>query len=150
MATINYKGKELEEITEPQIFDPPQEMLVWDFESCSSNGISKKKVLAIFPNKNEYRQNEIKPVLATDGTKWNFCANVPAPRRATNRELSKWLAQGNGEAMDINGNVNTAWVYPHHWSKESIRDCIKVRKWDDTGWHEPDVDYMGIEVNDEK
>jgi len=27
---MKYKGKELVEITTPQIFDPPQEMLVWN------------------------------------------------------------------------------------------------------------------------
>lgn len=151
MATINYNGMKLEEITEPQIFDPPQEMLVWDFESCSSNAISKKKVLAIFPNRMEYRLKEIKPILATDGTKWNFCANVPAPRRATNRELSKWLAQGNGELKCASlFAVKITIDYGTKCDNDPCHESYKVRKWDDTEWHEPDVDYMGIEVNDEK
>lgn len=30
MATINYNGMELEEVTTPQIFDPPIEMVVCD------------------------------------------------------------------------------------------------------------------------
>lgn len=149
MATINYKGMKLEEITKPQIFDPPQEMLVWDFESCSSNAISKKKVLAIFPNKTEYRQNEIKPVLATDGTKWNFCANVPAPRRATNRDLAKWLAQGKGEwgisKFGVIEKAEIGWFYDTGYEKQTLLSELRVRKWDDTEWHEPDVEYMGLE-----
>ena len=28
---------------------------------------------------------------------------------------------------------------------EQIMDEIKVRKWSDTEWHEPTVDYMGLE-----
>lgn len=149
MAKINYNGMELEEVTEPQIFVPPREMFVWDFESCSSNAISKKKVLAIFPNKKEYRRNEIKPVLATDGTKWNFCANVPAPRRATNRELAKWLAQGKGEwgisKFGVIEKAEIGWFYDTGYEKQTLQSEMRVRKWDDNEWHMPDVEYMSIE-----
>lgn len=146
MATINYKGMELEEITEPQIFDPPQEMLVWDFESCSSNAISKKKVLAIFPNKNEYRQNEIKPVLATDGTKWNFCANVPAPRRATWEQLAYWLIDGKGLVLDADTNrVDTGVYFDMKNMHEEVGERYYVMARGESMWHEPTVDYMGLE-----
>ena len=143
-----YKGKELVEVTEPQVFNPPQEMLVWDFESCSSNGISKKKVLAILPNKEEYRQKDIKPVLATDGTKWNFCANVPAQRRATNLEFSRWLSQGNGQVhTDSNcGMTDTAVIYDDKCDDTPVRDGLMARKWGDKEWHEPTVEYLGLEV----
>ena len=143
-----YKGKELVEITEPQVFNPPKEMLVWDFESCYSKAISKKKVLAIFPNKEEYRQKEIKPVLATDGTKWNYCANVPEPRRATNLEFSRWLSQGNGQVhTDSNcGMTDTAVIYDDKCDDAPVRDGLMARKWGDKEWHVPTIEYLGLEA----
>ena len=143
----NEKGVKLIEVTEPQIFDPPKEMLVWDFETSPSNAIVKKKVLAIFPKKKEYRKHEIKPILATDGTKWNFCAKVPVPRMATNRELSKWLAQGNGEWCSCIGDgfkASIEWWYGQGNSETKVNNVL-VRKWSDTEWHKPDVEYLGIE-----
>lgn len=145
MATINYNGIELQSIDECKVFEEPQEMLVWN---TNYSGPIEKMVCAIIPYRNEGR-------VITRGGAYQYCAEIPkkpAPRRATNRELAKWLAQGKGEAMedigdamdDIEGNVNTAWEYSHHMSKESVRDCVKVRKWDDTEWHEPDVEYMGL------
>ena len=138
-----YQGKELKPITEPQVFDPPQKMLVWDFEG---NFITKKKVLAIFPNKEEYRDKEIKPVLATDGTKWNYCANVPEPRRATNIEFSRWLSQGYGQVhTDSNGGMtDTAVTYDDQCDDTPVRDGLMARRWGDTEWHEPTIDYLGI------
>ena len=41
---MKYKGIELEEVTEVQLFDPPKEMLLWDNKS---NSPTKDKVLAI-------------------------------------------------------------------------------------------------------
>lgn len=39
MATIKYKGMELEEITEPQIFDPPKKMVVADGQNSPRTAI---------------------------------------------------------------------------------------------------------------
>ena len=124
-------------------------MFVWDYEVGSYSSVSKKKkVLAILPNKKEYRLNEIKPVLATDGTKWNFCAKIPSPRLATNRELARWLAQGNGEWRNINIEMSTSsdYIYCCDESNETLTDVINVRKWSDDEWHEPTADYMGLEA----
>lgn len=63
--------------------------------------------------------------------------------RLTNRELSRWLAQGNGELTreDWNG------ILPLHTSctkkteNEPVDDCWRIRKWDDTVWHEPTKEY---------
>ena len=145
MATINYNGMELEEVTTPQIFDPPKRMLVWD----NSANIKICIVAAILPGVGF-------PVttIDEDGIIQAFhlhCALLPdhpKPRRATNRELSRWLAQGNGEYRDtcIARTLCTAnFTYAIDKGDKHLEPFIEVRKWSDTEWHEPTVDYMGLE-----
>ena len=138
MATINYNGMELEEVTTPQIFDPPQEMLVIDE---SDDEPIKKKVAAILAT--GYCHN----VVATDETFWQSCFRIPdppKPRRAMNRELARWLAQGNGEIFleGTNFAVSTEHIYSRGTEDELCGEHYVVRKWSDTEWHEPTVDYL--------
>lgn len=141
MATINYNGMELEEVTEPQIFDPPQEMLVIDE---SDDKPIKKKVAAILAT--GYCHN----VVATDETFWQSCFRIPdppKPRRATNRELARWLAQGNGEwklerPVIKEDQCSSYFVYLEEYEDYKLDCDILVRKWSDTEWHEPTVDYL--------
>ena len=88
---MEYKGIKLTEVTGSQIVDPPKEMFVWDYDpGC----LLRADVLAIVNG----REND-KPVITKTGT-YRHCAEIPEepkPRRATNRELSKWLAKGHGE-----------------------------------------------------
>ena len=70
----------------------------------------------------------------------------PKPRRATNRELAKWIARGNGEVKDIIDVVLSFCSYPTGLENTEVRNGIKTRKWDDTEWHEPTVDYIGLEA----
>ena len=143
---MKYNGQELKPITEPQIFDHPKEMLVCDYEDCTNDSIVKKQVLAILPDKKEYREKEIRPVLATDGTKWNFCYLIPKPRLATYLEFSRWLANGNGQVhTDTDGGkCDTAILYKDNCDNEPVRCGLKARKWGDKEWHEPTIDYLGI------
>ncbi len=140
---MKYKGKELKEITTPQIVDPPKEMLVWSDEMVKMNKEPQKEtVYAVVKLGTHF-------VAITSSYQWDYCAEIPEqtkPRRATNRELSKWLAQGNGEENEDDW-VLTAHVYKSYEANVEVSDEIKVRKWDDTDWHEPTVDYMGIEDN---
>ena len=135
-----YNGVELKEVTEPQVFDTPTEMLAW-------NGYNptKRMIVAILPGG-----------VAVDIDKnWlNHCAFIPerpAPKRATYRELAKWLAQGNGEfteGIEVSGKgpfTKTTNYYDASLSNSPVNAAAKVRKWEDTEWHEPTVDYMGIE-----
>lgn len=72
------------------------------------------------------KQNDVKQNLS-------FC---------THRQLSKWLAQGNGECTT--GIVVTS---NHTYKKEDANDEVEdflVRRWDDEAWHNPTLDYMGI------
>ena len=143
MATIKYNGVEIQSITECKVFEEPREMLVWN---TSYDGPIEKMVCAIIPYRHEGS------VITTSGA-FEYCAEIPkksAPRRATNRELAKWLAQGNGEfteGIEVSGKglfTKTTIYYDASLSNNAVNDDVKVRKWDDTEWHEPTVDYMGI------
>ena len=141
MATINYKGMKLEEITIPQIFDPPRKCVVWDDDYLSP---CEQSVIAIFP---ESAKLKLK-VMDLNLYRYKHCAllpDPPKPRRATNRELSRWLAQGNGECLGSQDDADTAWNYPMESSNAPLREGAKVRKWGDTEWHEPTVDYIRLE-----
>ena len=102
-----YKGTELVEVVEPQTFRPPKLMLVWN--DCDVDSILK----------GEYDLKQVKVygiiddtgsrvVSLVDGSMELFehCAEIPEepkPRRATNRELAWWLAQGYGQKSGNKG-----------------------------------------------
>ena len=138
---MEYNGIKLKEVTETQIVDPPKKMHVWDYEP---ENLLKADVLAIVNGRDSGF-----PVITKTGT-YRHCAEIPEepkPRRATNRELSKWLAKGHGEYTNTlccsTSYITYAYLFD---SKESeVSENILVRKWDDVDWHEPTVDYMGIE-----
>lgn len=159
MATIKYNGMELvvEEYRpeNPETYEPPKKMLVWS-EDLKDFAVLEK-VLYVNPR---YR---FVSVLQDNGhiAVFDHCALIPetpASRMATNRELAKWLAQGNGEVLTLmqtaNRNpremVETAWHYFSGEYNETVdygfegQRCKGVRKWGDTEWHTPDVEYMGI------
>ena len=135
---MKYKGIELKEITKPQVFDPPKEMLVWDTGSISP---FKSEVCAIVKCRNTYL------VITTNLVNYYHCAEIPEeakPRRATNKELANWLITGMGEKSE---DVWSFQVHPYLSEQANVEvgDKIKIRKWGDSEWHEPTVDYMGIE-----
>ena len=136
---MEYNGIELTEVTESQIVDPPKEMFVWDYDpGC----LLKAGVLAIVNGRESGY-----PVITKTGT-YRHCAEIPEepkPRRATNRELSKWLAKGHGEYRNQIGAVSNLYIYVDLETDVAVPSYIRVRKWDDADWHEPVVDYMGIE-----
>ena len=146
---MKYKGIELKQITTSQIFDPPKEMLVWNYVDSTP---FKMPVHAIVASKTF-------PVIAEEGD-YQYCAEIPEapkPRRVTNRELSKWLAKGHGERRVLfkgHGEYtntlccSTSYITYEYFldsAESEVSENILVRKWDDVDWHEPTVDYMGIE-----
>lgn len=153
MATINYNGMELEEVTTPQIFDPPRECIAWD-NPADFNGhvFYERSVIAILPKSSGsgYR------VICSGTQSFRHCAllpDPPKPRRAKNRELSRWLAQGNGEwksegPVGEEDQCSFDYVYLERYGDYKIDCDILVRKWSDTEWHEPDVEYLGINDKD--
>ena len=138
---MEYNGIKLKEVTESQIVDPPKKMLVWD---CDPGCLLRADVLAIVN-----RRDNGYPVITKTGT-YRHCAEIPEepkPRRATNRELSKWLAKGHGEYTNTLC-CSTSYITYEYFLDSAESEAsynILVRKWDDADWHEPTVDYMGIE-----
>ena len=139
MATINYNGMTLEEFIsdEPLTFQPFKKMLTWE------EGYSPNEHNVMFVN----TRYKVVVFMYQDGEIGisEHCAllpDPPKPRRATNRELSRWLAQGNGECLGSQDDADTAWNYPMESSNVPLREGAKVRKWSDTEWHEPTVDYL--------
>lgn len=132
---MKYKGIELKEVTEPQIFNPPKKMFVWD--SCAN--IVELKVYAI-------ASREQFPVICENST-WRHCAEIPTDpesKLVTYRELARWLSEGNGEVMWAN-NVLSNWNYSTDDENKALDESLSVRKWDDTEWHKPTREYLGLE-----
>lgn len=139
---MKYKGIELKEVTEPQLFDPPKDMFVWDDndDDDESWSPSQASVCAIVRHR-EY------PVI-TVGAYYRHCAYYPEPKPVTYRELARWLAEGNGEVNDdLNdeGAIHTSQYYWKGQENDAVGDSIRVRKWDDTEWHKPTREYLGLE-----
>lgn len=137
---MKYNGIELKEFTsdKPVLFNPPRTMLVWnraDSEPCERN------VVGYLPIR-EYRK------VITRGDEYMFCAEIPETpksRRATNRELAKWLASGNGESLNHRSNiVHHEYSYGFSLDNESVPSTHVIRKWEDKEWHEPTIDYIGL------
>lgn len=135
---MKYKGIELKEFTseKPVIFDPPKRMLVWDYD----DGIPiEKDIIAFIPNR---CRKVIEQTCA-----YIHCAEIPEVmcRRATNRELAKWLVLGNGQYQVIGGRIWTEHHYDIGQDDDACSKFIKVRKWCDKEWHEPTLEYIGLE-----
>lgn len=131
---MKYKGINLEEVTEPQIFNPPKLMLVWDNDNESPCQLN---VCAIV-NREGSR-------VITERSYWRHCAEIPEAL-ATNRGLARWLAEGKGERRRGNPSmVFTSLSYASALGNDPIDAFTLVRKWDDTEWHKPTREYLGLE-----
>jgi hypothetical protein len=148
MASINYNGMELEEFTsdKPVAFPEGTKAICWDSNKYEEGFRSELDIIAYIP----YLED---PVLTRDclndyqDSPYRHCAilpDPPKPRRATNRELARWIAEGKGEILVphcVTQHVSYA-------VGQDNKECVsgqQVRKWSDTEWHEPTVDYMGLE-----
>ena len=136
---MKYKGIELKEFEseKPVVFDPPKRMLVWN---NGDDEPSKENVFAFIPNR-------CYPVIGTNDN-LDHCAEIPEVmcRRATNRELAKWLVLGNGQYKVSGGS--SLWTEHHYDIGQDDDACskfIKARKWGDKEWHEPTREYLGLE-----
>ena len=129
---MKYKGIEIEEVTEPQLFDPPKKMLVWD--DCSD--IVELDVYAIV-SREDFR------VICGSST-WRHCAKIPEVT-VTYRELSRWLAEGNGEVRLSQSAACANWNYSIGNENKFLYEDFYVRRWDETEWHKPTREYLGLE-----
>ena len=64
----------------------------------------------------------------------------------TNIQLMEWLAKGNGIAKNDGGSQCIPYLgsCPEDMLDKPIREAIRIRKWNDTEWHIPSKEYMGI------
>ena len=93
-----------------------------------------------------YKDTDNKKFVAFEGTeekcdKW-IEEHTPKTRRMTNKELSRWLAEGNGERVDvITKYVSANYVlYAEGKDNEACDEDIRIREWDSDEWHEPLVE----------
>ena len=63
-------------------------------------------------------------------------------RRWTNRELAKWIWQGNGQVKNRDGyyTLIACTAYDIRDDNKPCPDYYVVRGWDETEWHEPEVE----------
>lgn len=137
---MKYKGIKLKEITTPQVVNPPKKMLVWNDCNDTSEQPRVDTVYAVI-----MKETGIIQVIGYC-CRWSHCAEIPEElksRRATNRELARWLAFGNGEYKNHIDLISNAYIYPESETDMTVDSHFKIRKWDDD-WHEPTVDYMGF------
>lgn len=145
---MEYNGIELNKFTSdrPVVFDPPKKMLVWDDIDELDESLDDNDIIPV----HAFLPRLCRPVITIHGYDFRHCAEIPEetkPRRATNLELARWLAQGNGMVKTSGGscvcsdlNCLTTYNIDDTCSNEWV-----VRKWDDKEWHEPTADYMGLE-----
>lgn len=149
---MQYKGVELVDIADTQQFaDLPRNMLVWNDEY---DGKPKARVVCGAVVDSAGNTCFITHKCGCAGVDSYFhCAEFPEEpkKRATYRQLSRWLAQGNGECtlgekIESKGPFCEASLYyDSAKSNEKCLDEVRIRKWDDTEWHEPTLEYMGLE-----
>lgn len=69
--------------------------------------------------------------------------NKIEPQRMTNRELSRWLAQGNGERWEIHStHYGNYFNYPKFCGNFEVVDTLRVRPWDSDEWVVPTKDLL--------
>lgn len=68
------------------------------------------------------------------------CFMTSKKRRMTNRELSKWLAEGKGQIIEgLSKFVRTTYVYKDGDNTPCYKD-VMIRAWNETEWHAPEVE----------
>lgn len=136
---MKYNGIELKEFTSDEhvAFNPPKKMLVWD-ENIKAR---KDLVYAYIPKRFVYK-------VIGHSCAWQHCAEIleeRKSRRATSRELAKWLMQGNGLCKCREGSiVFSSLSFEEDATDKDCNPTFVVCKWDDKEWHEPTTDYMGL------
>lgn len=143
-----YNGKALVPIITTDVQGLPKKMLVWD-SNCHHS--EERTVLALIKDKFDVIYAIAQCESRTGVGVWHYCAEIPKVRVATNSELSQWLAKGNGEVrLESEQHLDKKYVYTH-WNydyidaNKTVSSLILVKKFEDTEWHEPTVDYLGIQ-----
>lgn len=144
---MKYKGIELKDIADtPQLVNPPREMLVW----TDNEPPRVDKIYVIGPSSLDLPVRAISEDGRLGTHCYAHCAEIPKAR-ATYRQVSAWLARGNGEITmgDTSGSkpvfCKTSLFYDTAKSNDPCGDEVRVRKLGEDDWHEPTLEYFGME-----
>lgn len=148
---MEYKGIKLQDISgTPQVIDPPREMLVWDddAEGHEKPYAPKKVTVLAIVNSDKLNGRVIGEQYAAFA-RYGHCAEIPIAY-ATFRQIARWLADGNGEVTESVGCdgaycKSSLYYFSAKGDVSSMGSAVRIRKWDDTEWHEPTLEYMGLE-----
>lgn len=137
---MKYNGQEIKELNfdKTHVFDPPKELLVWD---GGSDVARKTTVYAVIPDRDtNYR------VITHTGA-YGHCGEIPRKKLATYRELSRWLVEGKGQLRKCTSNftVYTCLSFDLTQADKPVEEGYAVSKWDDSEWHSPTREYLGLE-----
>jgi len=138
---MKYNGKELVPITTTDVQCLPKRMLVWD---TLSNNAEERVVIALVKDKFDKIYVIAQHESASGIAIWEYCAEFPSVRNATNRELAEWLAKGNGEVRTNGQYVYTHWNYVSSDANKIITSLIFVKKFEDDDWHKPTAEYLDL------
>lgn len=73
------------------------------------------------------------------------------PKRMTNRQLAKWLAEGNGQilfasitdlSIELGATTRVSHPYDLCYDADECSNRVRVRKWNSEEWIEPTVDLL--------
>ena len=143
---MNYKGKELVEVSNYHIPNLPKKMLVWnDNDNSPKERMVRGAVVDAFGN-----ACFITSKLNCAGVEsYFYCAEIPEetkPRRVTWKELAYWLMDGKGLVYDENtSRVDTGVIFKRIDLDAEVSDNLKVMRRDDNECHEPTAEYLGLE-----
>jgi len=102
------------------------------FEVIKQDGVYKKVSCSLVPNFFSGTSEECDA--------W-IVEHTPKTRRMTNRELVRWLAEGNGERLDVVAKfVSVHCIYTEGCDDEACDEDIRIREWGSNEWHEPLVE----------
>ena len=118
--------------TENTAFNPPIKMFVWNDDESKK---SVAKVCCIINS--EYVKFKVQTTLCG----YEHCAEiVEESQMMTYRQITEWLAKGNGEAKDCNGNIANNFYYLIGRENMLLEMDYKVRRWDSEMWEKATYD----------
>lgn len=83
------------------------------------------------------------------GMEYRIVEEEEKPTRLNWYMLAMWLAKGNGQAHSSNledDMIITSLNYNPLFGADTLDNSWQVRRWDDTEWHEPTLEYCFPEV----
>lgn len=140
---LTYKGVTIKEIKSSNFNDLPKEMLVWGNLNPNDEQIYKRVVDTIATDNNGKTYAIARQLNGSGVAIWDHFAEIPPSRLATKREVARWLAKGFGEVRISEDDIHSFYNYSEGDENDEFIK-FKVRKWEDTEWHEATIEYLGI------